>query len=550
LPRYIRRQALQKDTASSSKHSTSQSHLEPKFRSRHFDPASEKKPKAEIKLLEPHVLSSRLKKLSESGKLEDAVALLKNAPLDAQNTQVWNTLIWECMKHKRFKLGYQLYVDLKRRGFSPTTRTFQTVFSGLSRIDDWASYPRQLDNARSLYEAFQRHIASVEKDDPASPELSVLPLVGYIKILGDSGHYQDIFDIYYAMETSGPMAPNQFIFTAMFHAISSAASAKGPKAVPPAKSAADARLLWNQMMKLVEKNIGFTVDSHTVTAAISALSIGRPTDHNLAFDLVHKYFGLSGPEEEKTQGLLPLQPQSLSAILHLCNLSKRPELCLNFFKQVQRRPPVSGGTAILDRAHMEEILRALLTMPPAGAGEQALEILEWMFRQEITGENGPAIRPATTTFDLVFKVCWLSVDWKAAMRTFELMTGYRSHDFMDGAVSPKPRFMERPKGRNIFPPAECLSSMVKTSLATKNRAHMRQCLRIIDHLDIDRILSSKRQITDESSKIVKNRAFYVSKLATAIFETAQHVIGGDEGNRLSSPEEVERWRELAERAKE
>ena len=63
-------------------------------------------------LLEPHVLSERLKKLCSANRLDNAVSLLKNAPLDAQNTPVWNTLIWEAMKAKRFKLGYELYVDV------------------------------------------------------------------------------------------------------------------------------------------------------------------------------------------------------------------------------------------------------------------------------------------------------------------------------------------------------------------------------------------------------------------------------------------------------
>jgi hypothetical protein len=47
--------------------------------------------------------------------------MLKNAPLDAQNTPVWNTLIWECMKAKRFKLAYQLFIDVSvvlKTGFS------------------------------------------------------------------------------------------------------------------------------------------------------------------------------------------------------------------------------------------------------------------------------------------------------------------------------------------------------------------------------------------------------------------------------------------------
>jgi len=77
--------------------------------------ASEAEPSK--RLLRPPVLSARLKKLCDEGEVDAAVSMLKNAPLDAQNTPVWNTLIWECMKSKRFKLAYQLFVDVSIHPF-------------------------------------------------------------------------------------------------------------------------------------------------------------------------------------------------------------------------------------------------------------------------------------------------------------------------------------------------------------------------------------------------------------------------------------------------
>ena len=121
LPRFIRRQHLQE--GSSKKHTqknasnpkAESSSLSPRvlptYRSRHYDPSNEV-PKADIRFLEPHVLSGRLKKLCDSNKVDDAVYMLKNSPLGAQNTQVWNTLIWEALKVKRFQLSYQLFVDV------------------------------------------------------------------------------------------------------------------------------------------------------------------------------------------------------------------------------------------------------------------------------------------------------------------------------------------------------------------------------------------------------------------------------------------------------
>ena len=124
LPRYMRRQALQQDarkllpSKAAGKEKAPATPVvkavkaAPTFRSRHYDPEQETAPKSEIRLLEPHILSTRLKKLSDAGKVEDAIFMLKNAPLDAQNTQVWNTMIWETLKVGRYSLAYQLFVDV------------------------------------------------------------------------------------------------------------------------------------------------------------------------------------------------------------------------------------------------------------------------------------------------------------------------------------------------------------------------------------------------------------------------------------------------------
>lgn len=121
-PRWLRRQNLQKRTAREDKTVLPLSNDVPIYRSKHLTPDVAKAKEASkegLKLLEPHTLSQRLKKLCDRGKLDDAVSLLKNSPLDAQNTPVWNTLIWEAMKLKRYKLAYSLYVDVRPTNFCP-----------------------------------------------------------------------------------------------------------------------------------------------------------------------------------------------------------------------------------------------------------------------------------------------------------------------------------------------------------------------------------------------------------------------------------------------
>ncbi|RDB22854.1 hypothetical protein Hypma_010203 [Hypsizygus marmoreus] len=551
LPRYLRREARATPQAPLDKRDsdTFPSQAAPRvYRSRHLDPTQKQESKVAIKLLEPHVLSTRLKKLCDANKLDAAITMLKNAPLDAQNTPVWNTCIWESMKAKRFKLGYQLFIDMKRRGFSPTTRTFQTMFTGLSRIESWLHHPKQLENARSVYESYQRHMASVKSEDPNSPELSVDPLAGYIKILGDAGCHQEIFDVYYAMESEGPLAPNHFIFTAMFQALSAKHDTSGGSSPTQAniKNAADARLLWTQMQKAMQKTPGFKVDAILVTSAITALSRGRPADQDFAFQLVRDYYGLTAPGDPLTKGSIPLAPQSLAAILRLCNNSEKYVLCDHFFQQVKRRPEALGGVAILDRGHLEEVLKARLALREAGSAYYCLDTLEWMLRQEITGKNGPKIRPALTTFNLVLTACWRDGDWKTAARVFDLMTGYHSHDFMDGAVSTSPRLDKRGVGRNMVPTPETLSSMLRAALGSRDRANVRQCLRIADYLGAYRFfqLTTKAARTEESPKSMKNMAFYISKLASALVEAVAYVSDAS-ARRHTSQDEMRRWQELA-----
>ena len=74
-----------------------------------------KSPSKKIRLLEPHILSARIQKFCGEGKGDRAVWALKEAPLDAQNTPVWNTLIWECLKLSRYKLAYELFTDVSKK---------------------------------------------------------------------------------------------------------------------------------------------------------------------------------------------------------------------------------------------------------------------------------------------------------------------------------------------------------------------------------------------------------------------------------------------------
>ena len=360
------------------------------------------------------------------------------------------------------------------------------------------------------------------------------PLAGYIRILGDAGRYQEVFDIYYAMDHEGPLSPNQFIFTAMFRAI---VAAKNNVSEGAAKVAADARLLWNQMNKASTRSPGFTIDSFSIVAALNALSGGKQVDHDLAFQITTKYFGLIPDNPKSSHGILPLESESFAAILKLCNQTKRHELCRQFLQQVKRRQEDTGGVSIIDRLHVEEVLRGELASGGSDVACYALETLEWMLRQEIIGTNGPKIRPALSTYNIVVQACRRDADWKSATRTFNLMTGYHSHDFMDGSVADTPRQDKRGPGRSFLPNAEFMSWMVQTALSTRNPANIRQSLRIVDYLGIETILDAQAGESKNTTKILKNKAFFGSKFASAVAEATEFV--SDKKVHLARPHDDE-----------
>ncbi|TFK28746.1 hypothetical protein FA15DRAFT_664788 [Coprinopsis marcescibilis] len=537
LPRHIRRQSLQGTGKGAAKRI-----------------GDEDEGSGTMKLLDPYILSKRVRRLCDEGKLDDAVAMVKNSPRDAINVPVWNTLIWESMKKKRFQLAYKLYVDMKRRGFSPTTRTFQTMFTGWSKIESWSGHSQLMSNARVLYDAHQRHITSLKRHNPDSEDISVGPLAAYIKILGNAGEYEEIFDVFQALDSAGPFSPDAQIYTAMFQAIANmryVLSGKGITAPDnwDTKVAADARRLWTQ---LVSQSLGAqVVDAFTATTAISALSKGTKDDQDLAFQIVEDYFGLQrkGRKVESAsymQNNCRLGPPALGTILKLCNESGDYAACLDFFQQVKERPDQDGGLSIIDRPHVEEVLKARFNLPdPLGVGQDSLKLLEWMLRQERHG-SGAQVRPAMSTYNLVLSACWKGTDWPSAITTFELMTGYLGKDFNHNSNTPPKRRVSQ--GQPLLPSAEAMASIMRTALATRQLRYIQQSLRMLEHIGIDHIalksLASSDKDDKKLSKDFKNKAFYGAKLATTLSESVKLLTAH---SAESSPEELAKWRSFATR---
>ncbi|KAJ3559185.1 hypothetical protein NM688_g495 [Phlebia brevispora] len=510
-------------------------------------------------LLRPSELSERLKKLAAQGRLDDAVTMLKNAPLDAQNAIVWNTLLVLCMKERRFKLAYQMYTDMKRRGFTPTGRTFGTMLAGYSKIDDWRTHARQLEHVHMLFQNYKDWLEAQDLDslDPRERLWLSSQFNSYIRILGDARMYQKMFDVYNLMDPNGPTAPDASTYASLLHALSERRALEGSENEGKTttdiflQNASDARLVWRQLLKHMEKAPDkLAPSSYVITGLLRCLTRGRPSDMLLAFDVIRDWCGLAKPGEDAPPTRVEMTPHISGAIFDLCNYHQKYRLAIHYLQCIMDQPLKQGETHPLDRQAVERVLHSYVYLASLGSmseADQAMETLQWMLRQEIVNPNyAGRLRPSLDTYGIVLQTCWRGADWVSATRTFELLTGCSGKDFCDGQTDP-PKIERRSAGKALQPNNTILSSMLRTAFASKDLANMRQCLRIVDFYKGEECLESVIALSQENlgfkefvvegnkeqdtiSERIKSRhdkiweRFFGGKLAEAVIEVVDKVI--------------------------
>ncbi|KAF7790856.1 hypothetical protein EIP86_001814 [Pleurotus ostreatoroseus] len=550
--------------------------------------ASDAKP-----LLRPSVLSERIKKLAEQGKLDDAITMLKNAPLDAQNTIVWNTIIFQCMQARHYKLAWQLYNDMKRRGFSPTIRSFLTLMTGYGKVQDWHLRGKQFENVQSVFHNFQQWLGNtdVTQMDELTTKSVRSVYSSYIAILGDAEEYQKMFDIYYSLPQEGPLAPDIYTFSALLHAISERrepGSTSRSIAIQH-QNASDAKLIWRQLVKASEKS-NFEINQHAVTAVLRSIAHGRPSDTLFGFEIVRDYCGLAKPGETPPTNHPELSSHAMTALFEFCNRQHKYGLTIHYFQQILDLPLQKQGELIpLTGNSMERVLRAYSHLASLGSmseADQALETLQWMLRQCVLHPQLKSqLQPNLTHYALVLTACWRGADWASAVRTFELLTGCHGEDFRDN-VKGKPRIDSRSE-KALKPDIKIFSNMLRTAFSSKDRENMRQCLRMAEFYEVESVLNAvivgvpknsaeakKLALSEEQGDLVnlwkyrlerRDLLYYGVTMAEAMMDVCNKVVPRPDSRAIAaaageeedapdsyvlSDDERKRWRSLRSKAKE
>lgn len=482
--------------------------------------ASKGDTRAPTKLLEPYDLALELQRMCAQGDMDGAIRRLKSTPRDAQNTSVWNTMISLCTNTGHYKRAYEVFTDMKRRGFSPNVTTFSTILKGLSQIDDWSKHSKQLANAHTLYGYYMAHVRSIKYHEPDNTkELNTVPLVFYLSILGEVGDRQRIFDVFFAMDAEGLFAPDKYLFCSMFDAITKCQERQpdSSDAVPVSTTTkSDAKYVWLQVEKAVQKQRGFELDSRVIGAAIRALTRGRPSDQTLALDIATKHLGFAMPGERATLRLSRfITPWTLDVTLTLCNTMQKYRLCVHFMRQVIERLDLDKPheRQIIDRGHIHKLLRAHSALARRGSPDeslQALEVLEWCLENDAVYQL-PKLHPDRQTYHLLFMTCWRNGDWTRLTRGFELMTGIRATSF-DDPNEEHPKVLERPANSKLSPDLETMSFVMRTALATKSVIQYKHAMWLAECVDLGAMLQNP-----------KADAFYRARVVVPLVRIISHL---------------------------
>ncbi|KAH8118677.1 hypothetical protein DFH11DRAFT_1502547 [Phellopilus nigrolimitatus] len=481
-------------------------------------------PLSEQRNLRPTVLSARIKKLADEGKLEDAIQVVLDAPKNKLNVIVWNTLLSFLMKAEKRNRAYSIYIEMKRRNFTPMVSTYNTMLTGMSEIEDWTTNIVQLEHCHSLYESYRSYM-EVCKEKKLKSELHHGPAIFYLRILRKANLFQKLLDTFYSMDETGPLAPDKYIYSALFQNLSYRQTTdKIGNLTVTEQNASDAKFLWRKLEKDFQRN-NLEVDNFVVVHVLRLLMNGRSTDQQFGLDIVRDYFGFAPPGEDAPPPRLNFEFRSFRATLELCTKAKKPRLCAYFAKQVMdlRR---AGSPRVreleLNHYHMEEVLLSLNSLAAVGSLDEsarAVEMLLWMQREAalqrvgVRGQQQPkemGLQPSTNTYALALAVCWRCVDWARACEVYTLATQLAAEEFVDGGPSAEIKKQEQvPTRKSELLNIQASAYLARTALATDDRARMRQCLRMM--LSVHDVRSFYERGNTEAFFL-----FFKAKLASAV----------------------------------
>ncbi|KAI0053638.1 hypothetical protein FA95DRAFT_1600783 [Auriscalpium vulgare] len=406
--------------------------------------------------------------------------MLQNAPHDAQNIKVWNSLIQETMQAKKYKLAFKMYTDLKRRGFIPNQRTFNTMMTGYGSIQDWKQYTKIFEHVTAVYENAKAHLDQYRKDPEMwqrsrvhDPDLVLYPIALYIEILGDVGLHQKAFDVFHDLDADGIFAPNAKIFEKVLAAIAKRETLPHDGDVA-AQNISDTKYFWRRLSKLMEQNPDAKVDSRVLESAFSVLAKGGKSEHALILSIFHEFCGLP-VDGDRLRPRVELNRYAYDQILRACNIIKQHDLCISYGDRLLDGPDASEFRSY----HAAQILYARHSLATAGDDTQAAHALR-LLERTLAVPSG-AQPPTPSTLAVAFNITSVCRDWNTAVKLVELLTGMPLVESARAGVEEVEHTQVVWKGGKpwkFHPQPRVWCYLFRTALSTRRPENAHQCLQL------------------------------------------------------------------------
>lgn len=314
-------------------------------------------------------LTEKVKQFASNNQLDLASDLVKNAI--KSNIVVWNVLINEFLYVGKYKASYDLWMDMKRRGLIPTSRSYSTFFSGYSKIKDIED--ASLGRVKTIFAQWSLYAEKRIEEDRTNrsirtepgveiDEITCVPTNAYLTFLGNTKKYELLLEVFEAMPNSGPLAADSMTYSIILSALR---NSEDPNHFPIVMN------LWKKM----SSNL-MAIDTKTVSIVISfCRDAQRPDDQRLGLEVAKEFYGLVDPAAEdllvSTKLARPrvmMDSAALSNVLSLCLATQQYNLAVRWFDQV-RDYPKRFGRSVLEHYHCNLTLIALAAKKDAVAAE-------------------------------------------------------------------------------------------------------------------------------------------------------------------------------------
>ncbi|OCF73881.1 hypothetical protein I204_05726 [Kwoniella mangroviensis CBS 8886] len=518
------------------------------------------------KLIERHTKNSNSsKKGLTDQQIEEAIQIVVSAPKNMVNAPVWNILLGFVGKQRRLNWMWSLYNDMKKRGIKPTTRTYSTMINAYSRIShsggisaEYELIPvKELTHSRVtiLFEQSQQHIKKcmnasallqedlgiihstsgpsgpqVKKEDQSvndefSDEINTSPTNAYLKYLGRHGLWEEMYQTFLSVDTTGPLSPDSITYTTLFaslhhiHLVRGRQKSADPSIVHKSIDIGPvSRGIWDQCQRQFAKTKGErdrSIDNELFSHALRCLIKGRPEDHRFAIKLVDEIWGLPPPGQSNlastststSTGSIPrlnTTVQSATALIQGLLHSKRTVLASHYTTLLLSLKEIQTS---VDLYFLKSAISALSETGDIGG---ILGIIDSY--QSPTGSEGWDI----STYSSALQGARWAGDFPNALKIFKRATQI-SDDVENTSPADKSPTSEKvlgegykwstPNGqpvdsrgirwikpRPIVPDTNLLSILLKISVGSNNEA-IKKVLNIINHFGAKRLFSIQNSST-------------------------------------------------------